>query len=324
MKIHQYAILMTLLWIVIIALMVVYSNNDNESIENSIIEVAQEVEEDIEVEVETEGPSEHKLIGSNQWTAAYYTNGYDVFYKRANSEDQLAILEGADLQTFETTSTFTARDAYHTYVQNIIVDLNSFGILNNYYSKDENYVYTTNGLGSQWNTYLGDMDAASFEVIDDQYAKDAYGVYGPCYGYEWLCMDEIEGADPYSFEIIGDGFSRDAYNLFFLTDLIEGADPNSFTLFEAAESVSNGYFSGKFYIDVNAIYFLDPMHEFRSEIQDISSLTFEKQEINESDGSSDTYIVDQYQRYIINFIKTDNCAPYGCKLDISIDIESLQ
>jgi len=325
MKIVHKTILMTIVWLIVIVLYVSVFSGDDEYVQEVPTDtVVEEVQETIEEEVVTVVDSEtDTLIGSNGWTAEYHTDGESVFYKKANSQDDLVKLVGADLNTFETTNIFTARDAYHTYVQDVVVDLNSFEELGNYYAKDQHRIYYTSGLGSRWNTYFEGADAASFEVIDDWYAKDQYAVYGPCYGYEWSCLSEIEGADVTTFEVLEDGFTRDTNSIYYLTDEIQGADPDSFTLFPGELAP----FNGNFYIDSDAIYYLNAIHEFRFDEIDTSSLSLIETESRASE--SETHYTDQYvyleddeNQYIIIFTQVDH-SPIGTYYEISIEVIEL-
>ncbi|NIV99533.1 hypothetical protein GWN26_10525, partial [Candidatus Saccharibacteria bacterium] len=67
---------------------------------------------------------------------------------------------------------------------------------------------------------IGGADAASFEIIERQYARDKNGVY---------CSGKImEGFDWGSVVMLRDNYIRDKESVYFMCEKIDGADAKSF------------------------------------------------------------------------------------------------
>lgn len=109
------------------------------------------------------------------------------------------------------------------------VDIDSFQVLLQYkLAKDKNHVYINNEMTDA-------IDASSFELLNEGYSRDKYGVYSGV-GYSNL-FRQLHEADPCTFEIIGYknqyewcGYSKDKKHVYFRDELVAGSDPESFTV----------------------------------------------------------------------------------------------
>lgn len=142
---------------------------------------------------------------------------------------------------------------------------------NSNYKKDDDYVY----FGTD--TVVG-ADPKTFEIIDDQFAKDKAHVYyegdvledsdsstfvpGPiakdksnvyllltCKDNQWdQCYQKVEGADPATFEPFVGGLHKDKYHIFFGTQIIPNADIATFKLHDG------GKYGYSYWYDKNYIF----------------------------------------------------------------------
>ncbi len=86
-----------------------------------------------------------------------------------------------------------------------------------WYEKDAKNVYTEYGSVVEW------ADPKTFQVLGDNYWKDAKNIY-------WIGK-KIEWADPKTFQVLGDNFSKDVKNVWYnLYGKIEWADPKTFKI----------------------------------------------------------------------------------------------
>ncbi len=98
------------------------------------------------------------------------------------------------------------------------VDVSSFEILDNHYSKDKLHVYYDNKI-------IPSAELASFELLQDDIAKDSRSVYS--------AGKKIDKVDSPTFRIINPIYAVDKNHVYVLFnedfDIIEGADPSTFT-----------------------------------------------------------------------------------------------
>ncbi|MBU4314925.1 DKNYY domain-containing protein [Patescibacteria group bacterium] len=248
-----------------------------------------------------------EYVGTDFWSVEYIKNNNFVYFKEPRINSTPEVVDGADPETFivPMDHVFTGQDKNHSYVQDQIVDLDTFKELNSVpFAKDAFHVYTTFGLGTMWNVVLEGINAESFSSIDGYYATDSNKIIGPCYAYEWSCLAAIDQADADTFEIIEAPFSKDADNVYFFENVIAEADPNTFKKLNVETGLE-----GRFYIDINALYYTDPMNEFRIDNFDISTINIE---VGEQDDNSITFFVtDKYGEYQMLFLATSNHTLIG-------------
>jgi len=264
-------------------------------------------------------PEGFEYLGGDYWTTEYVKNNERVYFKPAgeNKEDFVfSVVEGADPTSFEITTggMFTGKDAVHTYVQDVTVDLESFEETESYaYAKDQYRVYSSFGLGMEWNQILEGADPKNFRVISGAYATDGKKVYGNCYAYEWLCISDIENADPKTFEPIDKVFSKDQVYVYWLGQKIEGADPATFK----TDGIGVGWVDGVFYSDKFAIYYIDPMNQRRFE--EFDPTTFEVISTAPNDNGFLIQAKDKFGEYKITFISKGQNGPVGIKFDFEVE-----
>lgn len=153
-----------------------------------------------------------------------------------------------DLETFEILSPRYARDKNSVYafftnaesfgkgssldplndangltIRRLDSDLGTFEVLNNEYAKDSNNVYRYG--------VIFDADFSTFEILDEDFARDKNFVF-----YRGT---KIDGADPKSFEGLGMWYSKDKNHVYRETEIVEDADlekilapRNGYSLFE--------------------------------------------------------------------------------------------
>ena len=116
------------------------------------------------------------------------------------------------------------------------IDAASFKIFNNDYAKDKNQVYLIYEYGDKvtFNPING-IDPETFSIIHnsyDSYCKDAKNVYHQ--------LDEIVEADPKTFEVINGHHTQDKYAIFLDNNKIHCIKPSSSVFLT---KISNEYFS---------------------------------------------------------------------------------
>lgn len=87
---------------------------------------------------------------------------------------------------------------------------------------------------------IDDSDGASFEALDDHYARDKVRVYHcdtyrkgqDYYTVKYDRIDVLKAADAASFRIIKDGYARDAAHLYFIGTRVAVRDLESFVVLE--------------------------------------------------------------------------------------------
>lgn len=275
--------------------------------------------------VDSINPEGFEYLGGDYWTTEYVKNNDHVYFKPTgeNKEDFVfSIVEGADPASFEITTggMFTGKDAAHTYVQDTTVDLESFeeiGVeIEGYsYAKDRYRVYSSFGLGTEWNQILEGANPEDFRVISGVYATDGKNVYGACYAYEWACLSSIEGADLETFEPIDKVFSKDQTYVYWLGQKIEGADPATFK----TDGIGVGWVDGVFYSDKFAIYYIDPMNQYRFE--EFDPTTFEVVLTTPNDNGYLVQVKDKFGEYKITFIFKGRNGPVGSKFDFEVEVQ---
>jgi hypothetical protein len=122
-------------------------------------------------------------------------------------------------------------------IRNIDVDNITFEIINNDYAKDNIQVFYKGRK-------IENADSETFELLEDGYSKDKNNVY--LYGYP------IVNANPSSFEILGGLFSRDENNIYNGTIPLKIDDISSFKVTEPKEKIST--ISTKEFIKKNPSY----------------------------------------------------------------------
>lgn len=270
--------------------------------------------------VDSINPEGFEYLGGDYWTTEYVKNNDRVYFKPAGEKKEdfvFSVVEGADPVSFEvaTGGMFTGKDVAHTYVQDVTVDLESFEETESYaYAKDQYRVYSSFGLGTEWNQILEGADPENFHMISGVYATDGKNVYGFCYAYEWMCISDIENADPKTFEPIDEVFSKDQTYVYWLGQKIEGADPATFS----ADGIgSGGGVDGVFYFDKYAVYYIDPMNQHRFEEFDPS--TFKIISTTRNDNSYLLQASDKFGKYKIILISKGQNGPIGIKFDFEVE-----
>jgi hypothetical protein len=203
----------------------------------------------------------------------YCKDKAQVFYFRTYRESsdyftskrkQIQQLVDADPGTFSTIGYEYAKDKSKAWCKGTtfsVTDASSLTALNFHFTKDKVNVYVDCQK-------VEAIDGSTFELLDDQYAKDArtYFYVAPTgdgkFSIESISAQynsfvkierqyakdnvnvfykgkKINQADPSSFTIIGDNYSKDKHNVFYNDQILQGADPGSFQLFEENE-LSNG------------------------------------------------------------------------------------
>ena len=94
-------------------------------------------------------------------------------------------------------------------------------------------------------TPANDIDAASFEVLSEQYTKDKFAVYYKWISPGWYCMCEVVGADPETFEVLDSDLAKDASNVWRSDVVFPAGDAAT------AEVVNKGFV----WKDRNAVYY---------------------------------------------------------------------
>jgi len=96
--------------------------------------------------------------------------------------------------------------------------LYTFKILNDKYAKDGKSVYF---LG---NKSFEDVDIKTFEVMPQYYSRDKNNVYRPI--NEWI--QKINGANPKTIKVLSQYYSKDDKNVYVAGEIVKGADPKTF------------------------------------------------------------------------------------------------
>lgn len=85
-----------------------------------------------------------------------------------------------------------------------------------------------------------DIDAESFEVIENDFSRDKNGIYYRC--------KKIDGAAYSSFKVISEEYSKDTKNVYFQNVIVKGANPETFksaSEYDVWEDGQNQYKAGK-------------------------------------------------------------------------------
>ncbi len=109
------------------------------------------------------------------------------------------------------------------------IDINTFEILNNYYSRDKKNIY-------YWWEKIKNIDVNSFSIIDEDYWKDKTNIYFESKKIDWVNLE--------SFKIIESPCSKDNTFCYYWENKIVWADINTFI-------VKNNFFS----LDINFVYY---------------------------------------------------------------------
>lgn len=130
-----------------------------------------------------------------------------IFFKKETEktlEERVPVIE--DVRT----DAYQVKDGkiYYRQVGNMReikdADTDTFEVIDENYAKDGVRVYFRNII-------IKDAEAATFEPINEYYSKDAINVF--CSEIS-VYKKKIEGADPYSFEEVGNGFFKDKNNVY--------------------------------------------------------------------------------------------------------------
>lgn len=144
----------------------------------------------------------------------YFTNGKEVYLECktfAYIKDMrlFFFLQTADAKTFTVLSQRYAKDAKHVYFDEKVVvfaDAISFKALSFDYGMDHQYVYW------QGKRIAKDIELSSFEVLDNNYAKNAQDVFHGA--------NEIIGAHAASFISCGWGYAKDLHHVYHMGVLL--------------------------------------------------------------------------------------------------------
>ncbi len=131
-----------------------------------------------------------------------------------------------------------------------IKDPATFELINNMYAKDSKSVYKLCNL-----EVLNDTDPNQFQLIGPVCSKSPTSVY---------CFEkEVVNADASSFEHVWRGYYKDKSHVYYLGEPLNEVDPNTFEL------LSWGYFKDK-----NNIYFFDESIKDLVKVQRVDTSTF--------------------------------------------------
>lgn len=156
------------------------------------------------------------------------------------------VLKDADPETFEILNIYFAKDKNHIYNLRGIekqVDYATFAVLDNGFWIDEegrkrkttSYAKDQNGLWmmeyySYKPVFIKGVDTASFQRIDDSYAKDIKQVL-------W-CGKKLKKADPATFTALNSNYGKDAKQVFFQETVLPNADYETFEVFDETIAIA--------------------------------------------------------------------------------------
>lgn len=108
----------------------------------------------------------------------------------------------------------------------VVFSFSACGFSNYYFTKGNEVFYFTDEDGLGEVTFkVEEVDTASFQILDDIYAKDGKNVY--------RVGKIIEGADPATFEVLSHkAYAKDRFAVYFWGKKVEGADPQTFVLID--------------------------------------------------------------------------------------------
>lgn len=236
----------------------------------------------------------------------YHVQSPKVLY-RTSFKGDFKEVEGADAATFKIIPDKTgncvkiafAKDKNHLYsrgqvVRNIDIDLDTFQVLSQNYSKDKSRVYynypsTSNSIKNQINEISG-ADSQTFQTLEDsEYGKDKNKVY-----YEGLVAPDI---DANTFKDLTNGYSKDSKYVYFKSKVVEDADADSFKfiLEKYAKDKSYAYLEGK-KIDGSDGSSFEVLKEGYGMAKDKNHCYIHGKSIQECDGSSFQLINDNYYK----------------------------
>lgn len=178
-----------------------------------------------------EALSEHYARDRSQvWWADTYRKGQEYF---SIVHDRITPLEGADPASFVVLDQDYARDRSRVWYEgkSFTADAATFEVLDYGFGRD-----TVSGYYMR--EPIPGSDGKTFEIIDDEWSKDAGRVF-------WSDIDltasppalvnrTAEGADPKTFKPLEGGYGKDATRVFFRGRVVEGADPATFVVTEGA------------------------------------------------------------------------------------------
>jgi hypothetical protein len=113
---------------------------------------------------------------------------------------------------------YSWQEDYHSFK----CDFNSLIIMNGIFAKDKNHVYFKGA-------YSQNADAATFEILNDHYLKDAYHVYKrPDIDKENFIFDIVDSANPRTFKELDYGWYKDDKHYFRENRIVPDVDSTTF------------------------------------------------------------------------------------------------
>ena len=120
----------------------------------------------------------------------------------------------------------------------------SFEVINNNYAKDSLHIYYYGE--EKWGVYVLPCNKASFKVLEYPYSKDNTAVF-----YE---HQQVNGADVPTFTVLKHGFSKDKNTVYLQTKKIAGADAASFEVYKENDELNQDFYYTK---DKNTVFWRD-------------------------------------------------------------------
>ncbi len=141
---------------------------------------------------------------------------------------RMAINELPDIGNF---SNYKKDDNYVYFGTDIAVgaDPKTFEIIDDQFAKDKAHVYYKGGM-------LENSDSSTF--VGGEIPKDKFNVYLflICEDNQWAqCYRKVEDADPATFKPIKYGFYKDKNNIFYNTKMVSEADANTFAVYDGGK-----------------------------------------------------------------------------------------
>lgn len=178
--------------------------------------------------------------GESLQTETYYADKNNVYkfvdyLGMGSSKGTLSLRAGVDLNSFKVLDDGYTKDKNAAYYVDTVIagaDAASFVYLSAGFAKDKNNVYV-------YGTPLSGADAKSFVGLDRYFAKDANHVY-VSYNHDYQKYI-VDGADSNTFIVRGRGYGKDANAVYnFTSGKIAGVDLDSFEVFESQNALGYG------------------------------------------------------------------------------------
>lgn len=169
---------------------------------------------------------------SNAQPASFEVIGYGYARDQARAYFEGLAFNVKDITTLKSIDLHFANDDVQAYLNLQPIagsDGKSFELINQNYAKDKAHIYYYGYTGDKSHDIgILPCDRATFEILDYPYSRDKASVY--------FARQKINGADPATFTILGSGYSKDRETVYFEGERISGADVATFELYKENES----------------------------------------------------------------------------------------